>query len=242
MIQSLLKRLFLLALFVSPTVSYGQMFSVNDDDERRSNPFAPYLRIGLEPINFSFTGDPNSLQGDPSLGFTGTAAHISFESGGLNLGVSLGNDMTSLSDRNYFDLSIKFVNPFYFVRKPNFGLGVPIQLGTKVTSVRSDEISDEFSQTNLHAGAGGIAQLFFPDKFGITAQFIPSFGFSTASGGLIGGNVFSMRGKARVNFYNLIFGRNLSLGYDYIFDSYDIDGDEYDYDFTGHLLTLGISL
>lgn len=242
MIQSLLKRLFLLLIFLSPVITHAQMFSIDDDAERRSDPFAPYLRFGIQPIDFTFTGDPGALQGDPSLAFTGSAAHLSFESGGLNLGVSLGNDVTGLSDRNYFDLSIKFVNPFYFVRKPNFGLGVPIQLGTKVTSVRSDEISDEFSQTNLHAGAGGIAQLFFPDKFGVTAQFIPSFGFSTASGGLIGGNVFSMRGKARVNFYNLIFGRNISLGYDYIFDSYDIDGDEYDYDFTGHLLTLGISL
>lgn len=242
MIKSLLKQLFLLALFVFPAVSHAQMFSINDDVNQRSNPFAPYIRFGFEPVDFSFTGNPSALPTNQSLAFTGTAAHLAFESGGLNLGVSLGNDITGLSDRNYFDLSIKFVNPFYFIRTPNFGLGVPIQLGTKITNVRSDQISDEFSQTNLHAGAGGVAQLYFPDKLGVTAQFIPSFGFSTASGGLIGGNVFSMRGKARVNFYNLIFGRNISLGYDYVFDSYDIDGDEYDYDFSGHILTLGISL
>ncbi|MBO6584859.1 MAG: hypothetical protein JJ953_02015 [Gracilimonas sp.] len=242
MIQSLFKRFLLLVLIASPAFCYAQMFSVGDEVEQRSNPFAPYIRVGIQPIDFSYTGNPAALNSHQSLAFTGTAAHISFESGGFNIGASLGNDMTGLDDRNYFDLNINFTNPFYFVRRPNFGLGVPIQLGSKITSVRSDDISEEFSQTNLHAGAGGIAQLYFPDKLGVTAQFIPSFGFSTASGGLIGGNVFSMRGKARVNFYNLIFGRNISLGYDYIFDSYDIDGDEFDYDFSGHILTLGISL
>jgi hypothetical protein len=242
MIQSLLKRVLLLALLAYPATSYAQMFSVGDETEQRSNPFAPYIRVGIQPITFSYTGDPAALNSQQSLAFTGTAAHLSFESGGFNISTSLGNDMTGIDKRNYFDLNLSFSNPFYFIKNPNFGLGVPIQLGSKITSVRSDDISEEFSQTNLHAGAGGIAQLYFPDKLGVTAQFIPSFGFSTASGGLIGGNVFSLRGKARVNFYNLILGRNISLGYDYIFDSYDIDGDEFDYDFSGHILTLGISL
>ena len=242
MIQSLIKRIYLVILFLTPAISHAQMFSIGDDVERRTNPFAPYIRFGVQSIDFTFTGDPSALSSDQSLAFTGNAAHISFESGGFNIGASLGNDFTGLSNRNYFDLNLSFTNPFYFIRQPSFGLGVPIKLGSKITNVRSDDINNEFSQTNLHAGAGAIAQFYFPDKLGITAQFIPSFGFSTASGGLIGGNVFSMRGKARVNFYNLIFGRNVSLGYDYIFDSYDIDGGEYDYDFSGHLLTLGISL
>lgn len=242
MIKTLLKVGLSLFIIAAPFKVAAQMFSVDDSMERRSNPFAPYLRVGIMPIDFSYTGDPAFFQNSSSLAFTGTAAHLSFESGGFNLGVNLGNDWTGIEDHNYFDLSLKFINPFYFIRNPNFGLGVPIQLGTKITNVRSDELSDEFSQTNLHAGAGGVAMLYFPEKLGITAQFIPSFGFSTASGGLIGGNVFSMRGKARINFFNLIFGRNLSLGYDYIFDSYKIDGNEYDYDLTGHTITLGISL
>jgi hypothetical protein len=218
------------------------MFSVGDEAERRANPFAPYLRVGIAPLEFTYTGDPSALPNNSSLAFSGTVGHVAFESGGFNLGVSLGNDFTGLDNRKYFDLNLSFTNPFYIIRRPNFGAGIPIQLNTKITNVRSDNISDEFSQTNLSAGAGAVAQYIAPDKFGITAQFIPSVGFSTASGGLIGGNVFSMKGKARINFYNLIFSKNISLGYDYIYDSYNIDGDEYDYDISGHALTLGISL
>jgi hypothetical protein len=72
-------------------------------------------------------------------------------------------------------------------------------------------------------------------------MFASSVGFSTASGGFIGGNVFSLSGKARINFYNLIFGKNISLGYNYNYDSYNIDGEEFDYDLSGHTLTLGFS-
>lgn len=218
------------------------MFSVNEEGSNRANPFAPYLRGGIQLVEFEFKGDPSVLPGGETLAFSGNVAHAEFEAGGFNLGVSLGNDFLGLKNQNYFDLNLNFSNPFYLIRKQNFGAGIPIQLGTTLTAVRNDNINSEFSQTNLYAGAGGIAQLYYPDKLGVTAQFIPSVGFSTASGGLIGGNVFSMKGKARINFFNLFFGRNLSLGYDYIYDSYDIDGEEYDYDLTAHLITLGISL
>ncbi len=237
-----IKVLLSIGFLTTPFFANAQMFSVDDEPERSVNPFAPYIRVGIIPINFSYTGDPAALKNNASLNFTGTVAHANFETGGFNLGISFGDDITGLNQQKYFDLNLKFFNPFYFVRKKSFGLGVPIQLGTKVTSVRSDRTSDEFNQTNLHAGAGAIARLIIPNKMDMRFQFIPSFGFSTASGGLIGGNVFSMRGLARFNFYNVIFGKNLSLGYDYIYDSYNIDGEKFDYDYSGHAITLGISL
>ncbi|MEX0844848.1 MAG: hypothetical protein WD022_06180 [Balneolaceae bacterium] len=238
--QTHLKQFLISFILLFPLYSSAQMFSVGSGDgQNRSNIFAPFLMGGVEFIDFQFQGDPEF---DPLLAFNGMAARASFESGGFNLGLSLGNNFTGLTDNNYFALNLNFINPFYFVRKPNFGLGVPIQLSSKLTSVGSDLSSNEFSQTNLSAGAGGIARYFVPEKFSITAQFIPSFGFSTASGGFIGGNVFSLNGKARIVFYNVIFNKNISLGYDYTFDSYNIDGEEFDYDLNGHTLTLGISL
>ena len=239
--KSYLKYLLFLFILFFPIHSFAQMFSVDSEYERQTNPFTPYLRVGIQPVNLEFTGDPSALQQAP-LSFSGNLGEIGIETGGFDLGLTFGNDFTGLDERKFFSLALKFSNTFYLIRQPRFGLGTPLQLGTKLTSVRSDEINSEFSQTNLHAGAGFAGILFFPDKLSLTASIIPSFGFSTASGGLIGGNVFSWRGRARLNFFNVIFGRNISLGYDYIFDSYDIDGEEYDYDLSGHSLTLGISL
>lgn len=234
--------LIVILILLIPLKGNGQMFSVDDDYQQQTNPFAPYLRVGIVPTDLEFTGDASSLINYTPLSFSGTVAQLGFESGGFNLDLQLGNDFSGLNDKRLFSLALKFSNPFYFIRQPNFGLGVPLQLGTKLTSVRSESSNTEFAQTNLHAGAGAAAILFFPEKFSASFNVLPSFGFSTASGGLIGGNVFSWNGKVRLNFFNVIFGRNISLGYDFIYDSYDIDGDEYDYDLTGHSITLGISL
>lgn len=239
---SLIYTLLLFILF--PSLANGQMFSVDTEEEQQGNPFAPYIRFGIQPINFEFTGDPSAFvsTNQTDLSFKGTVAQAGFESGGFNLNVLLGNDLTGLDNRNLFSLGIKFTNPFYLIREQRFGLGVPLQVGSKLTSVRSVNDGSEFAQTNLYAASGITGILFFPDKLSITADFMPGFGFSTASGGFIGGNVFSLRGKARINFFNVIFGRNISLGYDYIYDSYNIDNEEYDYDLKGHSLTLGVSL
>lgn len=239
-----LNLLRILLFLLIPVSAASQMFSVGGEMQGRADPFAPYLRLGLQPVDFEFTGDPSSIIGNNPLAFAGTAAHFSFESGGFNLGFSLANKLTGVDERNYFDLAIDFTNPFYLIRRPQLGIGVPVKLSSKLTAVRNnnDAVSTEFSQTNLSAGAGAVAIAFIPNKFGFSAQFIPSLGFSSASGGLIGGNVFSLKGTARVNIYNLLFGKNLSLGYDYMYDSYNIDGEEHDYDFTGHSITIGISL
>lgn len=215
------------------------MFSVDSEDtNRRFNPFTPYIRGGVEIVDFNYKGNPAE---DLNLSFHGLAARAAFESGAFNLGLSFGKDYTGIEDHSYFALNLKFENPFYIIRRPNFGLGIPVILSTELTSVGTDLSGNEFTQTNLSAGAGGTFALFIPGKLGLDLQFAPSVGFSTASGGFIGGNVFSLSGKARVNFYNLIFGKNISLGYNYDYNSYNIDGEEFDYDLSGHTLTLGIS-
>lgn len=229
-------------LFVMPAKVNAQMFSVGDETRERANPFAPYLRAGVRTIDFSYQGDPGAITENRDLSFSGTAAQSSFESGGFNIGVSLGNDITGIDNHRYFDLFLKFTNPFYIIRRQNFGAGIPVQLGTKLTNVSRDDGSTEFSQTNLNVGGGGILHFIVPEKLSISTQFMPHIGFSTASGGFVGGNVFSLTGRARLNFFNLIFGRNVSIGYDYDFDSYNIDDEELDYDFSGHTITLGISL
>lgn len=231
----------ILIIFSLPQILQAQMFSVDDDERSRTNPFAPYLRAGIKTINFDYQGDPEENNAGV-LNLQGVAATLAFESGGFKLGASIANKLTGVDDQNYFDLAINFTNPFMIIGRPTYMIGLPLQLGSKVTSVRSDITSHDFSQTNFHAGIGIMTQFHFPELLGGSIQFLPSYGFSSSSGGFVGGNVFSLKGQARINFYNIIFDKNISLGYDYNFDSYDIDGETLDYNFTGHTLTLGISL
>lgn len=242
MTKNILTTIFLLFFLIMPLATSAQMFSVGDERSRSSNPFSSYARGGISIVDFTYQGNPAAVPGNNRLSFSGTVAHLGYESNGLNLGLGFGSSFTGLDNRRFFSLDLNFTNPFYLIRKDNFGAGIPIKLRTKVTSVRSDQVQEEFSQTDVSAGAGLIMRVNVPEKLGITTQIIPSIGFSSSSGGFIGGNIYSLAGSARVNFYNLIFGKNISLGYDYILDSYDIDGEQYDYDVSGHLITLGVSL
>jgi hypothetical protein len=223
---------------------HAQMFSVDNELRKQTNPLASYIRIGVQPMDFNYTGAQSALISPDiaDLSYSGLVTQIGFEASGFNLDLLFGDNFTGLENRRVFGLSLKFTNPFYLIRRDHFGLGIPIQLGTELLNVRSDQVNTEFAQTNLYAGGGLTAILFYPEKFSISTNIIPSFGFSTASGGFIGGDVFSLNSKIRFNFFNLIFGRNISLGYDYIYDSYDIDGEEFDYDLNGHSITIGISL
>lgn len=242
MTKSILTKIFLLFFLLTPVASNAQMFSVGDEESRSTNPFSSYARGGIYLVDFSYEGDPAAVSENNRLTFNGTVAHLGYESNGLNFGLGFGNSFSGLENRSYFHLSLDFTNPFYLIRKESFAAGIPIKLRTKAISVRSDQVQDEFRQTDISTGAGLIVRINVPEKFGITTQFIPSIGFSTSSGGFLGGNIFSLAGKTHINFYNLIFGKNISLGYDYIYDSYNLDGEQFDYDVNGHLITLGVSL
>lgn len=233
----------LLALTLLPLSSQAQMFSVGTESRANfGNIYSPYLRAGVQFIDFTYEG--SNVINDPlftPLTFSGEAAYLAYESYGFNLNVGLGNSLTGLNDSKYFSLNLNFKNPFYLINNQNFKAGIPVKLDSRLISVRNEEINEEFSQTSLSAGAGLTAIVINQSKFNISGEFLTSYGFSSASGGFLGGSVFGLNGSARINFYNLLFGKNLSLGYDYLYDSYDIDEDRLDYDLSAHTLTLGVS-
>lgn len=233
----------LLAISFLPLSSHAQMFSVGTDSRANfGNIYSPYVRAGVQFVDFNYEG--SNVINDPlftPLTFSGKAVYLAYESYGFNLNLGLGNSLTGLSDANYFSLNLNFKNPFYIINNQNFKAGIPIKLDSKLISVRNDDINEEFSQTSLSAGAGLTAIVINRSKFNISGEFLTSYGFSSASGGFLGGSVFGLNGNVRINFYDLLFGKNLSLGYDYIYDSYDIDEERLDYDLSGHTLTLGVS-
>lgn len=233
----------LLSLLVLPLSSNAQMFSVGTESRTSfGSIYSPYVRAGVQFVNFEFKGfGMFDEQLFFPLTFNGEAAYISYESFGLNLNAALGNSITGLNDTKYFSLNLNFKNPFYLINQQKFKAGIPVKLDSRLVSVRNDQNNEEFSQTSLSAGAGLTAAIINQTKFNITGEFLTSYGFSTASGGFLGGSVFGLSGSARINIYNLLFGKNLSIGYDYINDSYDIDEERLDYDLVGHTITLGVS-
>ncbi|MTI87341.1 MAG: hypothetical protein FH748_05165 [Balneolaceae bacterium] len=235
---------FLVALFTLAITPFAnaQMFSVGNSDANNFNPFTPYLRAGISTVDFSYEGDPQQIALRNRLSMSGTGIYLGFESNGLNADITLVNKLTGQDNSSLLQMGLRFNNPLPLVRRKTFTLALPLQLGTEITSVRNENSNDEFSQTGLSAGVGGLVQIRAAEVLSFTSHVIPTYGFSSSSGGFFGGSVFGVNGKARLNFYNLLFSKNISFGFDYKFNSYDIDGETLDYDLEKLTFTIGVSL
>lgn len=235
-------KIALFTLLIFSTSLNAQMFSVGGSSETQARASSNYLRVGYGPVDFSYSDESGSVLPENRLDFNSPAFTLSFESPAVSASMSFVNKLTGADDERYLNLSLNYINRFAFIRTKNFQLGVPLGLQTSLVSAQKEELNNDFGQTVLGLGLGAFTSFSIPDKITFSVEGIPSYGFSNSNGGLFGGSNKGLTAKARLNFLNLFFGRSLSIGYDYKYSAYNLDGDEFDYDLNHHLITIGLSL
>jgi hypothetical protein len=240
----LLLLAFLLFFFVAGEVD-AQMFSVGKAPGRIDIPqTAVYL--GVEPAEFDYTGGTlsNPILQD-RFSFNGTLIRLEARFQGLEAFMATGGSLTGIDDVSYFDAGIKVGYGFSIVRSETLTLQIPLQVMSGITNVTSDRNSaagsPQFRQGALTIGAGGFVGLRPARSFRVQAEFIPSYGFSFATGGTFGGSLGKLEGKLRLFFDRLFGSTGLSVGYNYKSSRFDVDANEYDYDLQAHSLLLGIT-
>ncbi|MEP1152711.1 MAG: hypothetical protein ABJH08_13370 [Balneola sp.] len=238
----MIAKFVLFTLLLFPASLTAQMFSVGASSEVQQKATSNYFRLGFGPVDFSYSHEPGSVLPQNRLDFNSPAVIISFESPGLTASMSFVNKLTGADDERFLHLNLQYTNRFAFVRSSYFQLGIPLRLQTSLLSVQKEQLNNDFGQTVLGVGAGAFTSFSIPEKVVLSLEGIPSYGFSSSSGGLFGGSNKALTAKARLDFLNLLFGRTISLGYDYKISVYDLDNNEYDYDMNYHLLTIGLSL
>lgn len=242
-----------------PITAFGQMFSL-DNRPRLEHANAPHFRAGIKIINTEYMGADSSWQqyAKPPFEYSGVALALMFETSGLTITVA-SNAPKKLSDQphSYTNFGLNYTYPFYLFNSRTLKLGIPVNLSTEHTTIRAIGMGQSFSFTNLNIGAGVIVNYMKPDKFVSMAQFTPGTGFYRLGRDIIQGKVFSLNGKFRINFHELLFRKGISLGYDYEFKANRNTGDgqaslintapllgardRHDHDFTIHTITLGIA-
>lgn len=216
------------------------MFSVENTTRRSVFP-SSYLRVGLAPSEFVYTGSETGPNGPESLELNNNLLFIGYEASGISFSAALGNKLSGIDEQTLIDIGLVLSNSFPIIRKPSFAFGIPLQLNTGLTIATSELYGERFSQTSFAIGAGGFFSLKLSDKIFFNNELVPGYGFSNSSGGFFGGSLYSVSGKSRLNIINLIGERSISLGYDFKFRSFDVDGESFDYDLTAHAITLGVS-
>ncbi len=233
--------LFFVGLLFISDYSFAQMFSVGESNWR-PQASSSYIRAGIGPAMFVYTGDPRFNPNASAPEFDNLALKVTLESPNIVLAFTLANNLTGLKANSLFDVEFTLSNKFTFVRGNSVQLGVPFQLYTSLISVVNERQFENFNQYNFAVGTGAFLNLRISDRITFGNEFNPGYGFSSSSSGFFGGGMLYMRGTSRLNFINLLWGRSLSIGYDFNYRSFDIEDEIYDFDFTSHLITLGISL
>ncbi len=228
----------LLILLTVPFSLQAQMFSIDDGRDRLDIPqTAVYL--GYEPAKFEYQGS-----GIDRFSFDGPLIRFRLESSGLNLFLATGGKITGIDDISYFDAGVKAGYSLTLLRKQKIVVQVPLQLTSNITSVVTDNVfatTTQFKQGGLVIGAGADIRFRPSEKFRVHLSMVPSYGFSFATGGTFGGSLSELEGQGRVFLDNLFGNIGLSLGYDYHYKGYDIEQNEYDYDFRSSSILVGIT-
>ncbi|MDX1638889.1 MAG: hypothetical protein R3281_13030 [Balneolaceae bacterium] len=227
----------------------AQMFSVEEDEPVRNRALTPNtgIYIGLEPAEFDFREESMDNQSLPQPGiyeFDGPLLRIRFETIAFEGYLGVGGGLTGIDDIGYFDGGIKAVRGLRVVRQPTFQLLLPLQLKSSVTSVSNNQavLTDtQFRQGTFEFGAGGELRLQLGKQFRIRVNAIPNYGFSFATGGIFGGQIFDLETKSRLYADRLFGDIGLSAGWDYSFKRFDVEEDQFDYNLRSVSFILGIT-
>jgi hypothetical protein len=235
----LILPLFIFSLILLPVTAQAQMFSVGTTEEVRTDPLGLHssLSLGWEFADFSYFGDADLDQND--LSFNESIIGFRLESPGLDIGLSFGGRLTGMDENSYLNVTGRLHNIVGLYRRSNAIVGIPIQITTDLKRVQANRSDSEFQQSSFIIGSGIYSALRVSNSFDMTVKATPNYGFSFSQGNLFGGSLFRFDGRTQFIFRNVIGNSDFSFSYHFDYRRYDIDGDQNDYDFMSHSISIG---
>lgn len=233
---------FLLTLIiVFPQIIHAQMFSVGDPEPRDTRSIGTYTLAGIswEIAEMDFRGV--NLAPEDQANFNSNIIRLRLENPGLHISAGFGGSITGMNETSYVNINAMLFNDTALVRSSRFILSIPFQIITDLKRAQRNESSTNFQQSSLIFGTGISSRIRLADRVDFDARITPNYGFSFSQGALFGGNLFRTNGKTRLYFNEVIGDNSISVGYDFDYRFYDIEGDENDYRYISHALTVGIA-
>lgn len=231
----------LMLMIICPQISHAQMFSVGDPEPRETRSIGLYTFTGVswEIAEMEFRGE--NLAAQDQANFSSNVLRLHLENPGLHVSAGFGGRITGMNETSYVNLNAMLFNDTAIIRSPRFILSVPFQIITDLKRAQRNESSTEFQQSSLIFGTGISSRIRLADRVDFSARITPNYGFSFSQGALFGGNLFRTNGKTRLFFNEIIGNNSLTVGYDFDYRNYDIEGGENDYRYTSHAITVGIA-
>jgi hypothetical protein len=224
--------------FCSPQL-HAQMFSIDDPEPQRERVLGTttILGVGWEFANFTYQGE-GATQAE-RLDFSDSILRFRLDSPGLDISLAFGGGMTGMDDNSYVNIAGRLYNNFPIKRETSMLIAIPLQLTTDLKQVRQNASDAEFQQSSLVLGSGLTSAFRIGERFSLNLRATPNYGFSFSQGSLFGGSLFRFDGSSVLLIHNVIGRYALSVGYNFDYRNYRIEGDLNDYDFSAHSITVG---
>ncbi len=231
---------FPIIVLLIPLHSHAQMFSIGDPEQRTVRPLGSSSIVGAAWEFADFSYQAEGAQEFQRLDYTSNLIRLFFNSPGLDISLAFGGSFTGMDEHSAININARLYNNFFISRNPNFQFAIPIQLTTDLMQVRRNETSAEFQQSSLVFGTGVYTAFRMGDRFSLTLKTTPNYGFSFSQGSLFGGGLFRFDAGTFLMINELFGSNSLTIGYNFDYRAYRIEGNLNDYDFTSHSITLGI--
>lgn len=234
----------LILIFLTVGHARAQMFSVQEDEavRNRATPNNAIL-LGWEPADFKYVGSYTGTNAGV-YAFDGPLLRAKFETIGLQGYVGLGGRLTGLNDEAYFGAGVRAERGIGVFRRPGFRALIPVLIKSSITTVTSDRFlgsGAQFQQGTLSFGGGAEVNARLGNRVRFSANAVPNYGFSFASGGIFGGQIYEFQTEARLYIDHLFGESGLSVGWDYGFKRFDVEENEFDYNLRTHSFLIGLT-
>jgi hypothetical protein len=235
---------FALIILAFPLSGSAQMFSVDDSSPVRQQLLGTETTISIGWEIGEFDNRNSNLIDIDDYSFDDSILRFRLESPGIDIGLGLGGSVTGMNNNSYVNIAGRLHNNLniYSSDERNFLLQLPIQITTDLKRVQQNNTDSEFQQSSFIVGSGIRTVARLSERFDFSLKATPNYGFSFSQGSLFGGNLFRFDGATQLLIKNVIGQRGIALGYHFDFRRYDIDGDQNDYDYTSHSISIGITL
>lgn len=229
-------------LVVTPLTTQAQMFSVEDSSPSRTQPLGLYTTLSAGWEIGDFSNRQSGINMNEDYSFNDGVFRIRLESPGIDFGLGVGGGLTGMNSNSYVNVMGRLHNNLNVYENDNksFILRIPIQVTTDLKRVQRNNTDSEFQQSSFIFGAGLRTDFKISEKIEFSLKGTPNYGFSFSQGNLFGGSLLRVDGRSHFLIRNVIGDKGISFGYHFDFRRYDIDGNQNDYDYTSHAISIGL--
>lgn len=217
------------------------MFSITKATRPQNTSANNNFTLGLSFSDLKFVGSEMPENG-VDFSFNAPITTFIYDLDVLVVSMGIGWNIGE-AESNLFNVAIDFRPSIPVFSRPRFQVAIPLHINTEYFRLRGNQgsVTDEFVQNTIGVASGLNMRAAFGQRVTFSVSAVRNVGAVTQGFGSDGGRVLGFDIPARLKWENVFKKVGITAGYRFRFSDYDIDGERFDYEWTQHVVQLGIN-